>query len=163
MSAPNLEHTKLDGINDYKAALDSLCGLAQHELYIFEKNYDGLGYNSEARYQTLRHFLLTNPNNRLYVLAHDVRYLATQCARMTMLLRQFGHGMHIYQTPKHLQHLTEPFAVADDSHYVRRFHFDDSRGIFARNDPEQARALKSRFLEMWASAHPAAPATTLGL
>lgn len=163
MSSPDLEHDKLDGIDDYKTALDQLCGLAQHELYLFEKNYDGLGYNGEARYETLRRFLLANPNNRLYVLAHDVHYLATQCARMTMLLRQFGHSMHLYQTPKHLQHLTEPFAVADDSHYVRRFHFDDTRGIFARNDPQQARALKSRFLEMWASSHPAAPATTLGL
>lgn len=163
MSEPTLQHTKLDGVVDYKDALDQLCKLATHELYLFEKNYDGLGYNSEARYETLRHFLLANPNNRLYVLAHDVHYLSTQCARMSMLLRQFGHGMHIYQTPKHLQHLTEPFAVADDSHFVRRFHFDDPRGIFAQHDPEQARALKSRYLEMWASSHPAASGTTLGL
>lgn len=163
MSEPTLQHTKLDGVVDYKDALDQLCNLARHELYLFEKDYDGLGYNGEARYESLRHFLLANPNNRLYVLAHDVRYLSTQCARMTMLLRQFGHGMYIYQTPKHLQHISEPFAVADDSHYVRRFHFDDPRGIFAQNDPEQARALKSRYLEMWASSHPAASGTTLGL
>jgi hypothetical protein len=163
MTESTLQHTKLDGIIDYREALDNLCKLAQHNLYLFEKNYDGLGYNSEARYGTLLHFLLTNSSNRLYVLAHDAHYLSTQCARMTMLLRQFGHSMHIYQTPKHLLHITEPFAVADDSHYVRRFHFDDPRGIYAQNDPEQARALKSHFLEMWASSHPAAVATTLGL
>ena len=158
-----LQHTHLDGIKDYSAALDTLCGLAQHDLYFFEKNFDGLGFDSEARYETLRRFLLSNPANRLYVLAHDTRYLSTRCARMTMLLKQFGHGTFIFQTPKHLQHLTEPFAVADDSHYVRRFHFDDPRGIFAQHEPSDALALKSRFLEMWVHSHPATSATTLGL
>lgn len=163
MGGSILQHTNLNGVADYKGALDKLCELARYDLFLFEKNFDGLGFNNEARYASLRHFLLSSPNNKLYVLAHDVHYLATQCARMAMLLRQFGHGMHIYQTPQHLKHLTEPFAIADDNHYVRRFHFDDPRGVLALNDPEQARALKSRFLEMWADAHPAISATTLGL
>lgn len=163
MNESGLQHTALDGVQDYSAALDALCGLAQRDLYLFEKNFDGIGFNSEARYETLRHFLLANSANRLYVLAHDTRYLASQCARMSMLLGQFGHSMHIYQTPKNLQHITEPFAVADTNHYVRRFHFDDPRGIYAQNDPSAARALQSRFMEMWASSHPAISATTLGL
>ncbi|TAN77013.1 MAG: hypothetical protein EPN14_07465 [Gallionella sp.] len=163
MGDGTLQHTRLDGIADYTAALDALCGLAQHDLYLFEKNYDGLGFNAEARYEMLRNFLLANPANRLFVLAHDTRYLAAQCPRMTMLLRHFGSGMFIYQTPENLHRITEPFAVADDTHYVRRFHFDDPRGILARHDPGNARALKSRFMEMWAASRPAASATTLGL
>jgi len=79
------------------------------------------------------------------------------------LLRQFSASMFIYQTPKNLQYISEPFSVADESHFVRRFHFDDPRGILAQNDPENARALKSRFMEMWASSHPAVSATKLGL
>ncbi|BBI98969.1 hypothetical protein FGKAn22_06620 [Ferrigenium kumadai] len=163
MSEGTLQHNKLDGIADYTGALDGLCKLAEHNLYLFEKNYDGLGFNSEARYETLRRFLLASPNNRLYVLAHDTRYLSTLCPRMTMLLRQFGGSMFIHQTPPHLQQISEPFAVADDSHYVRRFHFDDPRGILALNDPENARALKSRFLEIWEASHSAVSATKLGL
>jgi hypothetical protein len=158
-----LQHTKLDGAADYVAALDSLCGLAQHELRIFEKDFDNIGFNSEARYNTLRTFLLASPLNRLYLLAHDTRPLSQFCPRMTMLLRQFGHSMHIYQTPKHLLHLTVPFAVADEAHYVRRFHFDDSRGIFAQHDHAEARVLKARFAEMWADSHPAAAVTALSL
>ncbi|OGS99472.1 MAG: hypothetical protein A3K04_02235 [Gallionellales bacterium RBG_16_56_9] len=158
-----LQHTKLDGIVDYTAALDTLCKLAQRNLYLFEKNYDGLGFNTEARYETLRSFLLANPANRLFVLAHDMRYLSTLCPRMMMLLRQFGSGMFIYQTPTNLHQVTEPFAVADDAHYVRRFHFDDPRGLLAQHDPENARALKSRFMEMWSVSHPAVSATKLGL
>ncbi len=163
MNEPTLQHTKLDGVDDYRTALDTLCGLAHHDLHIFEKNFDGLGFNTEARFNTLRHFLLANSSNRLFILAHDTHYLATQCARMTMLLKQFGHSVFIYQTPKNLQSITEPFSVADNEHYVRRFHFDDPRGILAQHDPEQARALKARFLEMWASSHPSVAATTLGL
>jgi len=156
-------HEKLEGIVDYTAALDALCKLALHHLCIFEKNYEGLGFNDEARYQTLRHFLLANPANRLMILTHDPRYLATHCPRITMLLQQFGNSLFIFQTPKNLQHLTEPFAIADDIHYVRRFHFDDPRGIFAQHAPESARALKSRFNEMWANSHQAIAATKLGL
>ncbi len=163
MSDGMLQHTHLDGIVDYVAALDTLCGLAQHNLYLFDKNYDGLGFNAEARYETLRGFLLADSANRLFVLAHDTHYLSTLCPRMMMLLQQFGSSMFIYQTPKHLQYIAEPFAVADDAHYVRRFHFDDSRGILAQHDPEKARTLKSRFLEMWAVSRPAISATRLGL
>ena len=163
MSDETLQHTKLDGIVDYTAALETLCKLAQHNLYLFEKNFDGMGFNSEERYLTLRHFLLAGPNHRLFVLAHDTHYLSTQCPRMLMLLRQFGTSMFIFQTPKSLQYISEPFSVADESHFVRRFHFDDPRGILARNDPEGARVLKSRFLEMWGPSHQGISSTTLGL
>ena len=158
-----LQHTHLDGNADYIAALDTLCGLAQRELYVFEKDFDNIGFNSEARYNSLRSFLLASPANRLHLLAHDTRPLALDCPRLMILLRQFGHNMHIYQTPKHLLHLTEPFTVVDELHYVRRFHFDDPRGILAQHDPVGARVLKSRFDEMWAASRPAVSATTLGL
>lgn len=156
-------HTKLDGIADYTAALDALCGLAQRTLYFFDKDFEGLGFNTETRYQILRGFLLANPAHRLFVLAHDTHYLSTLCPRMIMLLQQFGSSMFIYQTPKDLQQITEPFAVADESHYVRRFHFDDPRGILAQHDPENTRALKARFMEMWTASHPGVSATKLGL
>ncbi len=158
-----LQHTQLDGIADYTEALDNLCQLAQRNLYLFENDFDGLGYNSEARYQTLRHFLLANPAHRLFVLTHNPHYLSTRCPRMMMLLSQFGTGMTIRQTPKNLQHLTEPFAVADEQHYVRRFHFDDPRGILARNDPAHALVLKARFMEMWSASHTTLSGTKLGL
>ena len=163
MSEFAVQHTRLDSIEEYSSALDKLCKLAEHNLYMFEKNYEGMGFNSEARYSTLRNFLLASSAHRLFVLTHDTQYLSTQCPRMMTLLRHFGTGMFIYQTPKHLQQVTEPFFVADDAHFVRRFHFDDPRGMLAQNDPENARALKSRFLEMWEPSHPAISTTTLGL
>lgn len=158
-----LQHTAFSGMADYIAALDTLCGLAQRTLYVFEKNFEEAGFNSSARHDVLRHFLLANPANRLHLLAHDARTATLYCPRLTLLLRQFSSNMHIYQTPRHLLHLSEPFAVADESHCVRRFHFDDPRGLIARNDPENTRSLKSRFEEMWAVSRPGITATTLGL
>lgn len=157
------EHTALDGNADYLAALDQLCGLAQRELVVFEKNYENTGFNSEVRYNTLRSFLLASPNNRLHLLAHSTVHLIQHCPRVMLLLKQFAHSMQIYQTPPHLQQVSEPFAVADQTHYVRRFHFDDPRGIFAQDDPQGARTLHANFMEMWQSSHPGASATTLGL
>ncbi len=163
MSDGTLQHTRLDGIVDYTAALDTLCKLARRELCLFDRNFDGLGFNTEVRYEELRSFLLASPANRLFVLTHDTRYLSTLCPRMMMLLQQFGHSMFIYQTPDRLHQVTEPFSVADEAHYVRRFHFDDPRGILAQHDPENARALKSRFMEMWAASRPASSTSRLGL
>ncbi len=161
--AEELQHTALNGAEDYIAALDALCAMATRSLCIFEKDFDGLGFNSEKRYDALRHFLLANPYNRLSMLAHDTRYLARDCPRMGMLLRQFSHSMQIYRTPPHMMNVSEPFAVADEAHYVRRFHFDDTRGVFAQNDPQGARVLHSQFTEMWAASRPGVSATTTGL
>lgn len=154
MSEDAIQHLKLASAADYIAALDTLCGLAKHSLFIFEKDFDNIGFNSEARYEVLRSFLLSNPNNRLQLLAHDTRPMSQHCPRLMTLLRQFGHNMYIYQSPKNLQHLTDPFAVADEANFVRRFHFDDTRGIFAQNDGEEAQLLKARFVEMWKASQP---------
>lgn len=158
-----LQHTPFDGIADYVAALDTVCTAAQHTLNIFENNYKDIGFNSAARSDSLRRLLLAGPNHRLQLLAHDAQHLARYCPRIVNLLREFGHSMTIRQTPPHLRNVTEPFAVADDAHYVRRYHFDDSRGLLARNDPEGARMLNARFHEMWQASHPAPETSTLGL
>lgn len=160
---PELQHTRLEGITDYVRALDSLCSLAARNLCLFDKTFEHSGLDSEARYQTLRAFLLGSASSGLLILAHDTDYLARCCPRTMMLLREFSHKMHIHRTPKHLRHISEPFAVADEIHYVRRFHFDDTRGILAQNDPEGARTLHARFSELWAESRPSLSATTLGL
>ncbi|MDX8399397.1 MAG: hypothetical protein R8K20_04030 [Gallionellaceae bacterium] len=163
MNEAELQHTSINGTTEYVAALDDLCAKAQQSLFIFEKDFDNLGFNSEARYDSLRRLLLSSPSARLHLLAHDVQPLLRFCPRMMMLLRQFSHKMHIYQTPLNLRHLSEPFSVADETHFLRRFHFDDARGIYALNDPEAARTFQSRFNEMWTSSHPGASANTTGL
>ena len=158
-----LQHTSLSGMGEYVVALDTLCDKAQHGLFIFDKNFVEIGFNNATRHDSLRRFLLANSANRLHLLTHDVRAATQYCPRLMMLLRQFSHNMHIYQTPAPLLHLTEPFAVADELHYARRFHFDDTRGLLALHDREHARALKSKFEEIWAVSRAGITATKLGL
>lgn len=163
MNEDALQHVKLSGSAEYIAALDTICGSARHNLVIFEKDFVNIGFESTVRFEMLRNLLLANPNNRVQLLAHDTRPMSQYCPRLMMLLRQFGHNMFIYQTPKHLQHVTEPFAVVDDSQFLRRFHFDDTRGLLGRNDVEMARLLKSRFTEMWQASQPSSSTSTFSL
>jgi hypothetical protein len=163
MSEETLRHSQFDGVTEYIAALDQVCASTRHTLNIFEKDFADIGFNSEARYDTLRHFLLGSPNNRLSLLTHDPQHLIRYCPRMMMLLREFSHSMEILQTPPHMRNVTEPFAVADNSNYVRRYHFDDARGLLAQNDPEGARLLNSRYQEMRQVSHTGATPTRLGL
>lgn len=163
MNGDPLQHTAFDGLADYIAALDSVCSAARRTLNIFENDFADIGFNSEARYDTLRHFLLSSSTSRLQMLAHDPQHLLRFCPRMMLLLREFNHSMAIFQTPPHLQSITEPFAVADNAHFVRRYHFDDTRGLLAKNDPEGARLLNSHFHEMWLASHPGATSSRLGL
>lgn len=93
-----LQHTPFDGIADYISALDAICAAAQHTLNIFENSYQDIGFNREARYDSLRRFLLGN-NNRLQLLAHDAQHLVRYCPRVMNLLREFSPRMAIHQTP----------------------------------------------------------------
>ncbi|NOU01181.1 MAG: hypothetical protein HOO95_06375 [Gallionella sp.] len=163
MSDYTPEQLTLSSIAEYVTAIDNLCKMAEHNLYLFEKDFDRLGFNSETRFNTLRSFLLSSPVHKLHLLAHDASHLTTKCPRMMNLLHQFSGNMFIYQTPKNLKHIATPFSVADDEHLVQRYHFDDARGLFSIQDSANAHILKARFMEMWAVSHPAPSSTRLGL
>ena len=163
MDSDTQDRIKLLSTADYIGALDTLCGNAESSLYVFDKDFINCGFNSSSRFELLKNFLLSNPKNQLLLLAHDTRPLSQYCPRLMVLLQKFSHNMFIYQTPKNLQHLTEPFAVADQAQYVRRFHFDDSRGLLALNDGAGASLLKSRFMEMWATSRPNTSTSTFSL
>ena len=148
---------------DYVGAMDTLCGNVKNSLYVFDKDFINCGFNSASRFELLKNFLLSNPKNQLLLLAHDIRPLSQYCPRLMILLQKFSHNMLIYQTPRNLQYLTDPFAVADQSQYVRRFHFDNSRGMLALNDGAGASLLKSRFMEMWTVSRPDSSTSTFSL
>ena len=163
MSDYTPEQLEISSMAEYVTAIDKLCKMAEHNLYLFEKDFDRLEFNSEERYNTLRSFLLSSPVHKLHILAHDTSYLTSKCPRMMTLLHQFSGNMFIHQTPKNLQPIAAPFSVADDEHVVRRFHFDDARGMFAIQDSANAHSYKARFMEMWLASHSAPSSARLGL
>ena len=152
--------TVLSGLAEYTSALDTLCGLATHELSIFEQDFLNIGFESVARQESLRVFLLANPRNQLKLLAKDTLPLSQYCPRLMLLLRQFGHNMFIYQLPKHMQNFSQPFAVVDSAHSVHRPHFDTMRGSLALGDAAKACQLKSRFEELWNASQPSSLTST---
>jgi hypothetical protein len=160
---PAPRHTRLEGIAEYCTAIDNVISKARRRIRIFDRNLEGLGFNSPGRQELLRAFLLARRTNHLYIVVHDTGYLTRSCPRMLLLLRQFSHGVSIQQTHAHMQGVYDPFVIADEEHFVHRFHFDDSRGLLALDDPQESRNLNDRFDELWDASYPAVFATTLGL
>lgn len=163
MNAPASEYRRLDGLREYDQAIATIIGLAHHQLRIFDRNLRNEGYNSRERIESLERFLLASRTNRLTIVLHDIDYLTRECPRMMDLLKRFGHAIGIYQTGDEARNVSDPFIVADDNHYLHRFHIDQPRAALGINDPEGAQELARRFDEIMTASEPAAPPTTLGL
>lgn len=156
-------HRKLHGLIEYSTALDEVITLASKHIRIFDYNLENMGFNGIARYEMLHDFLLRNPENRLHIVVHNPDYLDRYCPRMHMLLKRFSHNMEIRQTQPESAHVYDPFCLADGSHYVRRFHFDDPRGILGSGDPQEGMALMLRFEQIWKMSNPAVSPSISGL
>lgn len=157
------DHHKIEALSDYDQAVDEIIRQATRSLKIFDINLRGAGYNSPARIELLQNFLHLNRANRLTLILHDTSYLQRECPRLIGLLRLFSHSCSVYQTTEEAKSVSDPFIVADDTHYLHRFHHDYPRALLALNDPEGALDIARRFNEILNASEPSAPATTLGL
>lgn len=157
------DYRRLEGPMEYEQAIDTIIRLARNELRIFDYSMRDEGYNSPERFEILQAFLLANRANRLSIVLHDTRYLTGECPRMMNLFRQFSHAISIYQTSAEARIATDPFIIADDAHFLHRFHFDHPRAALSLNDKEAALNLIRRFNEILELSEPAAAPTTLGL
>jgi hypothetical protein len=153
---------KLEGLVAYEEALDELLANATSTVRIFDRVL-GKGFNSPRRYDLLRELLLANRTNRVYVALHETANIVRDCPRLITLLKQFSHGLFIYQTLPAARRVYDPFAVADDTRFVHRFHHADVRGVATVGDVAATQLLMKRFDEIWQASAPAVSATTIGL
>ena len=153
---------KLEGTAACEQALDELIANAAHTVRIFDKSI-GRGFNSPQRYELLRQLLLARRTNRVYIVLHDTANITRDCPRLIMLLKQFSHGMRIHQTLRVARGVYDPFAVADDTRFVHRFHYDIARGVATVGDLADTQLLIKRFDEIWQASAPSIAATTVGL
>jgi hypothetical protein len=153
---------KLEGLVAYDAALDELIANATQTVRIFDKNI-GRNFNSPQRFELFRQFLLARRTNRVCIVLHETANVVRDCPRLIILLKSFSHGLAIYQTLPAAQRVYDPFAVADDTRFVRRFHYADVRGVATVGDVAATSLLIKRFDEIWEAAAPAVAATTIGL
>lgn len=160
---PVLLHRQLNSAADYTEAIDILIELARHRLRIFDHNLEDGGYTTLLRYDLLRTFLLANRSNRLEIVLHDTDYLTRFCPRILSLLKQFSHAITIQETTPQAKDIYDPFAIADESCFLHRFHYDNPRALLALHDIEGSHVLIKRFEEIRAASAQAITATTLGL
>lgn len=149
--------------SEYRAAIDHLINQARQRIGIFDRDLQGAGFESAARADALRRFLLASRDNRLLIVLHDVGPLARGQPRLLALLRQFSHAIAIHETTREARSVYDTIIVADDAHYVHRFHFDQPRGEWLENDIAGCQGLARRFEEIWLASTPAVFATVLGL
>jgi hypothetical protein len=159
----NEQRQMLNGERDYESAIDRVIDNAQTTLHIFDSDLANGGYAGLKRYDALNAFLRKSDKNRLIIILHETEHVSAYCPRIMNLLKTHSHVMAIYKTMEHARIANDPFVVADDLHYVHRFHRDGARSLLALNDPTGARQIEERFQQLLEASHPAVFATTLGL
>ena len=153
---------KLEGLAAYDAALDELLANATHSVRIFDKSI-GRNFNSPQRYELFAQFLLARRTNRVRIVLHETANIVRDCPRLMILLKRFSSGLAIHQTLPAARRIYDPFAVADDTRFVRRFHYTDLRGAATVGDIAATSLLIKRFDELWEASAPSVAATTIGL
>lgn len=157
------QHRVVSGEAEYAAAIDQVITQAQRTLHVFDIDLTHGGYSSLQRFDGLRDFLLRGRANRIVLVLHEIDFLTARCPRLMNLLRTHSHSITIQKTHEHARVASDPFVVADEAHYVHRFHQDDARSLLALHDHAGARLLEERFGQLLEASHPAVFATTLGL
>jgi len=153
---------KLEGMAAYEQAFDEMISRATHTVRVFDRRIGG-AFNSPQRYDLLRRLLLARRTNRVHIVLHETTNIVRDCPRLIMLARQFSHGIAIHQTLPAARRVYDPFAIADETRFVHRFHYDDTRAAATVGDIAATRSLLKRFDEIWQASTPAVSAATTGL
>jgi len=144
---PNAEYRRFESFREYDEIVDRMIPLTQSIIRVFDKA-PARAWNSTTRIELLRQFLLANRANRLLILLHDVRPLATECPRLVSLAQYFNHACVIRETLRAAKQAADPFVIFDGSHYVHRFHYDHMRAAQGTHDAAGAQQLIERFSEI---------------
>ena len=158
---PSYRH--LSGIAESLEAIDEVISVAQRTIRIFDVSLSNRGFNTPARADGLRQFLVRGRAHRLLIALHETDLLERENARLLMLLRQFPMSIEIHRTIAQARDAADPFVIADDHSVWHQLHFDQPRAIVALHSPADALPIAQRFDEIWELSEPAVSATTLGL
>ena len=156
-------YRQVTGIAESLQAIDQVVAAAQRTLRIFDISLSNRGFNSPARADALREFLVRGRSHRVLIALHETSLLERDNARLLTLLRQFPMSIEIHRTIAQARNATDPFVVADDHSVWHQLHYEQPRAVVAIHSPEDAAPIAQRFNEIWDLSEPAVSATTLGL
>lgn len=151
------------GTAESLAAIDEVIAAAGTTLRVFDATLAGRGFDTPARSEKLRAFLVAGRAHRLLVALHEPESLVRDCPRLLSLLRQFPMQVEIHRTLAQARNATDAFVLADDHSVWHQLHVTQPRAIVALHSPPDAVPIRQRFEEIWDLSEPAASATTLGL
>ena len=153
----------IETVSGQAAAIDELLAKATQIVRVFDIDLSQTGWERAARADAVAQFLLSSRDARLRIIVHDLRHLESSCGRLTALLRRFSAAITIYRTGPEAKSATDPLTIADDRHFLHRFHFEQPRAALALDDPAQTKPLLNRFEEIWNTGEPGLAADVLGL
>ncbi len=156
-------YRQLAGIADSQEAIDQVIGVAERTIRIFDISLSNRGFNTPARAERLREFLVRGRTHRLLIALHETDLLERENARLLTLLRQFPMSIEIHRTLAQARNATDPFVLADDHSVWHQLHYEQPRAVVALHAPADALPISQRFDEIWDLSEPAVSATTLGL
>ncbi len=151
------------GERNYEAALSLVIAEAKDELLIFDQDLAHGDYASQKRFDLLFAFLSQNSLSKLTIILQNTEYFVNSCPRLFELLKLYGHKMTIFETNDNAKIAKDCFVIADNRHYLRRFHIDQARFKFAFDDENESANLLTRFGELMDETADAVSATRLGL
>ena len=159
---PNAEYRRFEGMREYEALLDGLIPQTQRAIRVFDQTLSP-SWNSPARFEALRQFLLADRFNRLLIVVHDANTIESERPRMVELVQTFGTAVRIHSTVAQAKQIYDPFVVFDANHYLHRFHHRFLRAAQGTNDLIGTQQLLDRFAEIWESSALAVSAGASGL
>ena len=162
-SQSKASYRQISGIVESNAAIDEVIATAQRTIRIFDFTLMNRGFNSPARYDALRHFLVAGRAHRILIALHEPEQLERECARLLTLLRQFPMSIAIHRTLSAARNAMDPFVLADDHGVWHQLHHAQPRAIVALHSPADAVPILQRFEEIWDLSEPAVSANTTGL
>ena len=130
---PHAKYRRFESMREFETLLDDMIPQTQSAIRVFDKALSR-DYNSPARHEALRRFLLASRSNRLMIVIHEPALIERQCPRMIDLARQFSANVKIHETLRPARHVYDPFVIFDASHYLHRFHYDHLRAAQGLND-----------------------------
>ena len=161
-SPPAPVERSVGSIAEQAQGIDEVIDRARLIVRVFDIDLSQVGWSGADRAERLSAFL-RRPGARLELIVHDTRFLEQSCPRLVTLLKRYGHAMTVYKTGPEARSAMDPLTIADDRHFLHRFHVDGPRASLAFDSPLAARPLVARFEEIWATGEPGLTGTVLGL
>ncbi len=158
------EERLFDSYTEYRAAVLEALGLARSGLRIFDPDLAETGLESMAGVEALQALARTSPHqDAIRILLRDPAYLEREAPRLLHFVGRFGHRVAVRVVAEGSQLGDQAFLVADDRHFLVRFHTDRPRGKFCADDGEAAALAVAQFDTAWLAAQPGPSGAGLGI